>query len=524
MLQSLITPGALGFYNSAEITSIIILDESGNSTKFKNIYTLVCFHEAPIGTANSIRHGTKKPFPLKRKQSIIIVHQIVDLQTATNLFNTLKTNGTWKQPKCPELTIETLRSLPPIFVPLISDVPIQAGLKNPHASCQYVLEFFSEEKILSSSLTEDERKKIGDWVKEVLPIDLNFLTDRWGNIVFQLPNTICTATEYADERKTHMNIHLAWHPKLGCHPPKVELETTVLNDKVILGSSTIKETKDHYDVPVQTTSGVIQTTIRRLDNGLIIYQHSGRLFGTINIETSISHHQFRSVVVPPRSNKENISTYEVKLQSNDTDIATEKLNNWQQWGNLRNHRESVKKLERNLFFVQYGSDGKNDRQKAINDIRTIVSQYGKHGAFLWDPFCDGIDILNSIFACQYYGVPLRVITSYSKKIKNILGDETTKNDAFEDWKKLIRTQLKQGGNMEGINLEVRCQHSNHGWSFHDRFLLFPGSTPIVFSIGTSLNSIGSSHSILMKVEHAQPVIDAFNDLWKELGGAVIWKP
>ena len=523
MLQSLITPGTLGFYNSVEITSVIIHDKNDTPTSFKNIYTLVCFHEAPLRKVNSIRYGTKRPLPLNKKQSIIIIHQIVSIKTAITLFNNVKMRGTWQQPGCPELTIESLKSLPPIFVPLAPTVPLQAGLKNPYNSCQYVLEFFSEKKVLASSLTEDERKKIGDWVKEVLPIDLNFLTDRWGNIVFQLPNTICTVREYGNDRKTHMNIHVAWHPKFGAHPPKIEVETTVINDNAILGSSTIKETKEHYDIPVQTTSGVIQTTIRRLDNGLIIHQQSGHLIERMHLGTNIGHRHSRSVIVPSRSKKENESTYEVKLQSHDTGIKTEELTNWQQWGNLRNHRESVEKLERNLFFVQYGSNGNNDRQKAINDIRTIVSQHGKHGAFLWDPFCDGIDILNSLFACRYYGVPLRVITSYSKKIKNILSDETTKNDTFEDWKKLIDTQLKQGGNMEGVNLEIRCQHNNHGWAFHDRFLLFPGPIPTVFSLGTSLNSIGTSHSILLKVEHAQPVIDAFKDLWNKLGGAIIWK-
>jgi hypothetical protein len=83
-------------------------------------------------------------------------------------------------------------------------------------------------------------------------------------------------------------------------------------------------------------------------------------------------------------------------------------------------------------------------------------------------------------------------------------------------------------NNYGINLEFRMQHSQYGWTFHDRFLIFPGSKetrPKVYSLGTSVNSLGFSHHILQEISHPQRVIDAFEELWEKLNNedCLIWK-
>lgn len=79
-----------------------------------------------------------------------------------------------------------------------------------------------------------------------------------------------------------------------------------------------------------------------------------------------------------------------------------------------------------------------------------------------------------------------------------------------------------------LNLEFRIQHTNFGWSFHDRFLIFPSGDlkrPQVFSLGTSINSYGVNHHILQEVSHPQPIVDAFNELWNELqhSDCLVWK-
>ena len=47
--------------------------------------------------------------------------------------------------------------------------------------------------------------------------------------------------------------------------------------------------------------------------------------------------------------------------------------------------------------------------------------------------------------------------------------------------------------------------------------------PKVWALGTSINSIGKSHSILMSVKNSLNILDAFNELWNELDHSTIWK-
>lgn len=66
-----------------------------------------------------------------------------------------------------------------------------------------------------------------------------------------------------------------------------------------------------------------------------------------------------------------------------------------------------------------------------------------------------------------------------------------------------------------------------GWSFHDRFLIFPGSETgaLAWSLGTSVSRLGMQHHILQRVDDGQLVADAFNELWNSLQGVenLVWK-
>lgn len=52
-----------------------------------------------------------------------------------------------------------------------------------------------------------------------------------------------------------------------------------------------------------------------------------------------------------------------------------------------------------------------------------------------------------------------------------------------------------------------------------------GEKPRVWSIGTSINSLGKKHHIIQSVEHPQIIVDAFEELWDELDSeeCLVWK-
>jgi hypothetical protein len=76
-----------------------------------------------------------------------------------------------------------------------------------------------------------------------------------------------------------------------------------------------------------------------------------------------------------------------------------------------------------------------------------------------------------------------------------------------------------------LDLEVRGKIGTDGYKFHDRFLIFPQERPKAWSLGISVNQLGTSHHILQEIQNAQHILNAFNKLWNELNHeeCFIWK-
>jgi hypothetical protein len=78
-----------------------------------------------------------------------------------------------------------------------------------------------------------------------------------------------------------------------------------------------------------------------------------------------------------------------------------------------------------------------------------------------------------------------------------------------------------------LKLEYRMSWGVHG-GFHDRFLIFPSlgrARTRVWSLGASINHIGSQHCIVQEVEYPEMVLDAFQRFWDDCAKPthLIWK-
>lgn len=193
----------------------------------------------------------------------------------------------------------------------------------------------------------------------------------------------------------------------------------------------------------------------------------------------------------------------------------------QRWAARRLYQTDAARAREERRFVQYRPEPgkeKESREKALGDIRFLIDRYGKHGAWLWDPYLSADDILLTLFHCQSGGADLRALTDGM----TVCG---TKKSDFVEAQKATIAACK--GNCERLRLVYRVRIGPAGWTFHDRFLIFPqdDAGALAWSLGTSVNSAGTSHHILQKVDDGQLIKDAFEDLWSELGGAehLIWK-
>lgn len=71
-----------------------------------------------------------------------------------------------------------------------------------------------------------------------------------------------------------------------------------------------------------------------------------------------------------------------------------------------------------------------------------------------------------------------------------------------------------------VKLKFLGQHDGYGFKFHDRFIIFipydPTNIPTVYSLGISVNQLGSSHHMIQKVPDPRLILHNFELLWNEL--------
>jgi hypothetical protein len=214
-----------------------------------------------------------------------------------------------------------------------------------------------------------------------------------------------------------------------------------------------------------------------------------------------------------------------------------------------NYDERVKKrMEHNkiLKFSNQFSIFNKQRDEALNYVRTLLKEHASGVSEIWilDPYLQSQDILDTLYYIDLLDIKFKCITSYRKsrllnkpKIKNkyfyrakkfilfLLQKRKDINRDSYDFKKFKSEQrelLLNNSNNLGINLEFRITHDIFGFDFHDRFLFFIprdiDSYPIVYSLGTSINSLGKAHHIIQRSPDSRELASTFRALWDLLTG------
>lgn len=538
--------GNIAFYNSAEITNIFLSQKSGNPI---NIFSLVVFEEKECSNNEERNDITERLIPIGNR-SLGISQKRIPLEDAEIIFsNLMKETDIWDLTDG-QLQIDRFKILSKQFIPAYDEVsgeiPVNSILKNNENNGSYIIEFFSENKSLIESpiekLSENHYKKICQKIMDYLPIDLLFLKDRMCNIIFQFPVCLLSVKTIALDDFNGARLDIGWNPLLS-DLPDVDLSTYNILDKNIFAEKTFQELNGALET--DSIRGRNIGIIKHKRNDLILWYSNTFYNRRIEVDGGIISSEPRIIEINGKKEIIHLHSHErVKIGNFNQDFET--------WINNRSYKESTKKLIENKEFLQYAVGGINEREKAISDLRHIIKENCKNGVYIWDPYANSMDILNTAYFCEYSNKKIKVINSctndiikksyYSKghfsnqksifmKLKDIphyLWDllshtENNKKKIFHTWKTEQFDTLKSYSNNRGINLEIRCQRSVHGWKFHDRFIIFPLEKPRVWSLGTSINSIGKVHSILMSVNNPQNILDAFNELWNDLEDSILFK-
>ncbi|WP_053588451.1 VPA1262 family N-terminal domain-containing protein [Bacillus sp. FJAT-22090] len=519
--ESLVSEGTLGFYKSCEVTTIFIFDK--NSKKTFNFYTLINFEEKEFcGTNKKILN--ERPLDLTSNLILGIIQYNLNLLDIKKLYYSLLEVNDWEL-EGQKLNFNKFTKINKQFIKPngTKSIPLNSILKNNYNNGSYIIEFFDAIKSFpNTKLTNELFPKINEFIKRYLPIDLEYISDRVGNIIFQFPSKILDVSITANDEWDEMKLKVVFDEKIQTDKYKVLITGT--HDSSIMGFGLKDGVDDNiFEIKTGSTSYLNDVSIVDSQNNIIAYASTFSFMKEMNfiMDISTQHSQQRTINLKSES-------HEIAIVSQSDNKVKRNLD-YKDWISKRTYKNEKDELTRRLEFVQYGITG-NERNKALGDIRKLIDIYGRDGVYLWDPYLTSEDILETLYHCKYIGVEMKAITSYDKKRRKIYSKEIVceKNTlTIDEWKDYQRNSFLDSSNNLGINLEFRCQHGEFGWKFHDRFLIFPikDFAPKVWSLGISVNGLGKEHHILQHVSNPQNILDAFNELWHELNNdkCLIWR-
>lgn len=175
-------------------------------------------------------------------------------------------------------------------------------------------------------------------------------------------------------------------------------------------------------------------------------------------------------------------------------------------------------------YLRVYNAGQHD--EALRDIRAIINTQ-----LLWDldeikivdPYLSPNDILETVALCEKPDIRVRCLTnlhtiSRNKDAKAEIHTDDPQDTKFDNARNSFRKQLEDGlGRETDLKLSFRTVHGNNGSSFHDRYLIlkYQVNKTRVWSLGSSVNSVGKSHHIVQIVESPTLIDNFFDEEWMQ---------
>ena len=514
----LLNAQSLGFYNCCELINIFIEDTSTHS--IYNYLSLFVFEERIEPKFSEYQtYLTRRNLKIndKKHYNLGIAKKLITLEDARKIFQILvNSSNEITNIGLGDIHIGKFEKIRKIFISKESTVEptLNSILKNNFHNGSYILEFFDISKPLKTLLeTEELLNNAAKLIKEYIAINTLPAFDRIGNIIFQFPSMNVDVSYTMSEDKTNFIYNIFTDKRLPS-PKSLQLITDLKQDSNTMGFAvTPILSSEDIIINVGNADFLCETTLVDTSNNLILHRETTTFIGTLK-----NRIDFRSPTAPKRTITESSGEVtEIELISPYHFTAGNTKDSFEEFITERMYQNSIEKIKARQEFVSFKAD---NNAEAIAYVIALMNQVQniekiKYVA-IWDPYLSAKEIIETWYHSTTFNIPLKAITS----------NEVFKVP-YEDFKTTQVNLLETSSNNYGINIEFRCHRNNHGYKFHDRFLLIvpQKDTPIVWSLGTSLNSIGKSHHIIQKVLHPQMIVDTFEDLWKELNheDCIIWK-
>jgi len=542
-LGKLLTPNLIGTYRSFEVTEIIGFHDKGPATNFLSL--LVAEPTLPAETPSN-PFINERPIRLpSTKWQFGIAQYRVGPDHLSQALRHLQSTGEWKLTSTP-LKVGKLTAVPPQFVPADSHRPHpwNGVLKNNFFDGSHVLELFDGEKTDHRFLLAEPilLGKLVKLVRQYLPIGIDGLSDRIGNVLIQLPVTV-TAIKFGGQQDGKFAFEPTWHPSVSARPLRVSWE--IYEDATIEHFVSADVSAGPANLPVHSKrTGARYILWDDANDTILGASAQSAFFGNQFSVTSHTINPTTREFLKQPADGGAVEPFSLLLRDDPLPPANVASSNPREpWRSERLFQDSLHALYARKEFVQYKGPTAAGRSEALADIQWLMEKHGRSGVWLWDPYLAANDVLNTLFLCPWPGADLRALSDgKTPKVCKHCGkmpDESHSNGQNEctvkpentkrrPWRLEQRHILEESkGNCQGLKLEFRVRTGGAGWPFHDRFLIFPAATggAMAWSLGTSVNSLGQQHHILQKVPDGELIREAFLDLWTLLDGTkhLIWR-
>jgi len=530
-MARLTAPGALGFYTHFEATEVFATQSQGAPF---NVFTILVAEERLPSASEEPRLLNPKRIKVKSLPdwNFGIMRYLRPIAELVPQFDILSDAKEWRGSGEP-LQVGDLVSIPTQFVPPDNSgpVPWNRVLKNNFWNGSHVFEWADGKKTALQRLFENPPRlqALSEAIREFVPVGLASLSDRLGNIVVQLPVTVLMSKFTELRASGDFTLTIAWHPKASPRP--LRASCIMDYDDAIPAFSSVTVQGSETLLPMHDGQGLHHGALWDDENRILLAATGGMAFiNTVVMNLHVLDPEPRFFTMPDGQGGEKAVRFGLTPKPIQSVVGEPKRNPAEDWTRRRMYQEETDRLRAERRFVQYKPEpGQNLHERALEDVRFLINRHGEEGVWLWDPYLCAEDVINTLFYCRFFGAELRALTAGYIPPS---GDQSMQPEgslppsaqfAADQRTRLIGIK----SNLRGLHLEYRMRTGSAGWGFHDRFLIFSATerAALAWSLGTSINSLGTQHHILQRVDDGQRISDAFAELWDALDQPehLIWK-
>ena len=532
-LEQLTNSGVIGLYQYCKVDQIVLLDKETNIAwnYFTNVHFSSSYDTATESTLlirpTTLQNGLQlfvSQYSMRKERFIDCVHSA--LSTGIWSYTDSKLTEGDRIDESFSTPVKFIAENDPTGSYYNNVIPLEKSLYGSNfLGSYYVFEIYARGERLKELLRDKDVKKIQDiLLKCKLNYRLDELPDRIGNIVCKFDiETLRTTPKRLGEHGMTYSFELT--PEIA-HDMNLHLHIEQEHDRLLyeyVDESFCLHPGESIEKGVEPNQCKTTLTISDAESKLILFRAVAdqavysSYYGQITPDYIVAMpvHQYRKVKVGDKE-------YSVPLRGvrmvGEPPLLLEMA-----------EAEDRQQKWQDAFFKEQNylrayNAGQHDQ--ALSNIRSIINDQ-----LLWDldeirivdPYLSPNDILNTVALCEKPGVRVCCLTdihtiSHNKDaIEEILTGDA-QDVAFDEIRNSFQKELEDGlGQETDLRLSFRTVHGNNGSSFHDRYLIlkYQLNKTRVWSLGTSVNSVGKSHHIVQIVESPILIDDFFDEEWSQ---------